>query len=89
MTVHTIRITTPEHHPSGYIELDGQPINDAVRAADVTLSAGDLPQVTLEMSADLDMETAAEVVLPPAVHALLTSLGWTPPGHTTPDTPRA
>ena len=42
MTVHTIRITTPEHHPSGYIELDGQPINDAVRAV-------------LEMAADLDM----------------------------------
>jgi hypothetical protein len=74
-----VRITTPEHHRTGYIELDGQPINDAVRTVTLDMAAGLPPRITLGLAADLDLDIAADVVLPPAVHALLIDLGWTPP----------
>ena len=75
-----VRITTPEHHRTGYIELDGQPINDAVRTVTLDMAAGLPPRITLGVAVDdVLLAITADVVLPPAVHALLIDLGWTPP----------
>jgi hypothetical protein len=82
MSNHAITITPGEWPGGARIRLDDTDISNAVRGIDVSMEAGNLPQVTVELRIDeirrIDSEHAV-VLIPSSTRDALVALGWTPP----------
>lgn len=81
MNLHHLKVSsTTGHGHATKVEMDGQPIEQALRGLDLGLHVGELNIATLELLAPVvEFEGEAEVQLPEATQALLKRLGWTPP----------
>ncbi|HEY9473386.1 MAG TPA: hypothetical protein VIS06_05965 [Mycobacteriales bacterium] len=74
----TVKITNA-NRVDGEVSLDGESISDAVRGLTLTMCAGDIPTLTLDVVADVLFDGQTDVVIPEETRALLVRLGWTPP----------
>lgn len=77
---HQVKITTDG--PRGTVEVDGVDISHAVRGAQVSIEAGSLPTVTLDVRifrvGELGLENSY-IEVPDDVADLMKAIGWTPP----------
>jgi len=77
----TLRISTPTDRGGQAVELDGVDISRALIGLSLTVRAGDMPSVVLDVIAE-EVPTQLDEVrayLPDATKDLLVRLGWTPP----------
>jgi hypothetical protein len=63
------------------ILLDGVNVADSIRGVRVVMSAGDLPQVELDLAIiDVSLNLGQpQIMIPASTRHLLIELGWTPP----------
>lgn len=74
-------VSITAHATTGTLKVDGNDLTDAVRGVDISLRAGHLPVIHLDLVI-LDLEsvtTDAKVFIPDATREALIALGWTPP----------
>lgn len=79
----TLRISTPTDRGGHVVELDGVDVSRALLGLTLTVRAGDMPSVALDVIAEEIPTELAEVrvYLPDATKELLVRLGWTPPAE--------
>jgi hypothetical protein len=82
MTVRNVRITAAPNPHDAVIEIDGQPIQRAVRSYTLTHNIDDTtPQLTHDLAhITANINGQARILLFDATRDALLALGWTPPG---------